>query len=165
MSPSDRLEAKIEAQLREWAAELEKLKAKADRTVAEAQKEYYEHVDELRAQIEAKLKAWSKSLEASQTTLEDAEAAGRTLVERFHRAIQAQVRELRPVLDDLRAGAEHAEQEAKRLAREVRAKREPARAALGELKVGVEKAWGELKSALDGAITKFRQTPDRRGHP
>jgi hypothetical protein len=40
----------------------------------------------------------------------------------------------------------------------VRAQREPARAALGELKVGVEKAWGELKSALASAITKFRRS-------
>ena len=159
MSTSNRLEAKIEAQLREWAAELETLKARADRTVAEARKEYYEHVDELREQIEAKLKTWSKSLEASQAKAEGAEAAARTLVERFHQAIQAQVRELRPVLDDLRTRAEQAEQEAKRLAKEVHAKREPARAALGELKVGVEKAWGELKSALDSAITKFRQSP------
>ena len=35
--------------------------------------------------------------------------------------------------------------------------REPARAALGELKTGAEKAWGELKAALDSAITKFRE--------
>ena len=159
MGTSNRLEAKIAIQLREWAAELETLKAKADRTVAEAQKGYYEHVDELRTQIEAKLKTWSKSLEASQDKGEGAEATARTLLERFHGAIQGQLRELRPVLDDLRSRAEQAEQEAKRLAKEVRAKREPARAALGELKVGIEKAWGELKSALDSAITKFRQSP------
>jgi hypothetical protein len=46
------------------------------------------------------------------------------------------------VLHDLRTRAEQAEQEAKRLAKEVRAKREPARAVLGELKVGVEKSVG-----------------------
>jgi len=34
--------------LKEWAAELESLKAKADKAVAGARKEYYEHVDELR---------------------------------------------------------------------------------------------------------------------
>jgi hypothetical protein len=42
----------------------------------------------------------------------------------------------------------------------VRAQREPARAALGELKVGVEKAWGELKSALASAITSSGDLPD-----
>ena len=64
MSKGEPLEAKIEAQLREWAAELESLKAKADKAVAEARRGYYEHIDELREEIEAKLKAWSKTLES-----------------------------------------------------------------------------------------------------
>jgi hypothetical protein len=157
MGKGERLEARIEAQLREWAAELESLKAKADRAVAEARKEYYEQVDELREEIEAKLRTWSKALEASQAKAETAEAAAKTLVERLHGAIQTQLRELRPLIEDLRGRAEQAEKEAKRFAKEWGAKREPARAALGELKAGVEKAWGELKAALDSAITKFRE--------
>ena len=40
MSKSEPLEAKIEAQLRAWAAELESLKAKADKAVAEARRGY-----------------------------------------------------------------------------------------------------------------------------
>ncbi len=71
--------------------------------------------------------------------------------------IQAQLRELRPHIDDLRSRAEQTAKEAKRLVKEPRAKREPARAALGELRVGLEKAWGELRVALDSAITKFRE--------
>jgi chromosome segregation ATPase len=157
MGQGERLEAKIEAQLRGWAAELESLKAKADKAVAEARKEYYEHVDELREEIEAKLKAWSKALETSQEKAESAETAAKTLVERLHGAIQTQLRELRPLIGDLRSRAEQAEKEAKRLAREWHAKREPARAALSELKAGAEKAWGELKAALDSAMTKFRE--------
>ena len=158
MSKGEALEAKIEAQLREWAAELESLKAKADKAVAEARKGYYERVDELRQEIEGKLKVWGKTLEASQARAESAEAAAKTLVERLHGAIQAQLRELRPRIGDLRDRAEQAEKEARRLAKEWRAKREPARAALGELKTGAEKAWGELKAALDSAIAKFRES-------
>jgi chromosome segregation ATPase len=157
MSKGAPLEAKIEAQLREWAAELESLKAKADRAVAEARKGYYEHVDELREEIEAKLRTWSKALEASQATAESAETAAKTLVERLHGVIATQLRDLRPLIGELRDGAEKAEKEAKRLVKELRAKREPARAALGELKTGAEKAWGELRTALDSAITKFRE--------
>jgi chromosome segregation ATPase len=157
MGKDERLEAKIEAQLREWAAELESLKAKADKAAAEARRDYYEHVDELREEIEAKLRAWSKALEGSQATAGSAEAAAKTLVERLHSAIQAQLQDLRPLLEDLRSRAEQAEKEAKRLVKEWRAKREPARVALGELKVGVEKAWGELKTELDSAIAKFRE--------
>jgi hypothetical protein len=39
MGKGKRLEANIEAQLREWVADLEGLKAKADKAVAEARKE------------------------------------------------------------------------------------------------------------------------------
>jgi hypothetical protein len=158
MSKGEALEAKIEAQLREWAAELESLKARADKAVAEARRGYYERIDGLREEIEAKLRAWSKTVEASQAKTESAEATTKkTLVERLHGAIQTQLRELRPLIGDLRDRAEKAEKEAKRLAKEWRAKREPARAALGELKTGAEKAWGELKAALDSAISKFRE--------
>jgi predicted nucleic acid-binding Zn-ribbon protein len=158
MEKSERREAKIEAQLREWAAELESLKAKADKAVAEARKEYYEHVDELRQEIEGKLRMWSKTWEGSQAKAESAEAAAKTLVERLHGAIQTQLRDLRPLIEDLRGRAEQAEKEAKRLVKEWHAKREPAKAALGDLKVGVEKAWGELRNALESAITKFRES-------
>jgi chromosome segregation ATPase len=157
MSKSEPLEARIEAQLRAWAAELESLKAKADTAVAEARRGYYEQVDELREEIEAKLKAWSKTLETAQAKAGSTETTAKTLVERLHGAIQTQLRELRPLVGDLRDRAEQAEREARRLAKEWRAKREPARAALGELKTGAEKAWGELRAALDSAITKFRE--------
>ena len=157
MGKDERREARIEAQLREWAAELESLKAKADKAVAEARKEYYEHVDELREEIEGKLRMWSKTWEASQAKAEGAEAAAKTLVERLHGAIQAQLQIFRALIEDLRSRAEQAEKEAKRVVKEWRAKREPAKAALGDLKVGVEKAWGELKNALESAITKFQE--------
>ena len=158
MGKDERLEVKIEAQLREWAAELESLKAKADKAAAEVRKSYYEQVDELREEIDTKLRAWSKVLEGSQAKTEDAEAAARNLVERLHDAVQTQLRDLRPLLQDLRGRADQAEKEAKRLVKEWRDKREPAKAALGDLKVGVEKAWGELRNALDSAITKFRES-------
>ena len=157
MGKGDGLEEKIEAQLREWVADLEGLKARADKAVAEARTEYYEHVDELRKEIETKLKTWSKALEASQAEDEGTGVAAKPLVERLRDVIQTQLRGLRPHIDDLRRRAEQTAKEAKRLVKEARAKREPARAALGELKVGLEKAWGELKTALDSAITKFRE--------
>jgi predicted nucleic acid-binding Zn-ribbon protein len=154
MEKGERLEARIEAQLRQWAAELEGLKAKADTARAGAQKEYYEQVDALRKEIEEAVRKWSTTANAS-----DAQAGStpRTLVERLHARIQAELRELRPHIVDLRGRAARAEQEARRLARELQAKREPARAALGELRAGAEKAWGELRAALDSAITKFRE--------
>jgi hypothetical protein len=96
MGKDEQREAKIEAQLREWAAELETLKAKADTAAAEVRKEYYEQVDELRQEMEATLRTWSKTSQASEGKAEGAEAAAKTLVERLHAAIQAQLRDLRP---------------------------------------------------------------------
>jgi hypothetical protein len=157
METTERLEEKIEAQLRAWMAELERLKAKADQATVEARTAYYEQVDALRKEMEATLRTWSQAADSAKA--EGGEAAAKTLLERLHARIQAELRELRPLLDDLRARAQQAEQETRRIAREVRAHREPARAALGELRVGAEKAWAELRAALDSAVTKFRETP------
>jgi hypothetical protein len=159
----DRLETQVETQLREWIAEIERLKAKADRAVAEAHREYYDDVTRLREEIEAKLRAWSQALESPAARTEGPEPAARGLIERLRDALQGQLRDLRPLGDDLRRRAEHAEREARRLVQDVRAKREPARAAWGELRVGIEKAWGELRVALDGALTKFREPPPEAG--
>jgi hypothetical protein len=155
MDEGERLGARIEARLREWAAELESLKAKADSAVAEARREYYERLDEVRREIEAELRTWGDAAHVSESG--KAEAGMKTLLERLHAGIRAELRDLGPLLQDLKARAGRAEREARRLAGEWRAKREPARAALDELRAGVEKAWAELKGALDSAVTKFRE--------
>ena len=43
---------RIEMRLQEWGVDLEKLKLKVDKEIAEAQKAYYEHLEELRDDIE-----------------------------------------------------------------------------------------------------------------
>lgn len=48
MSMKQAYEKKLRAQLNEWSAEIDKLKAKADKAEAEAQVEYYEKIEELR---------------------------------------------------------------------------------------------------------------------
>jgi chromosome segregation ATPase len=160
MDTGARQDASIEARLRQWAAELESLKARADTAVAEARKEYYERVDEIRREIEAQLRTWSQAEDRPEPG--KTEAGLKTLIERLHDRIRSELRDLTPLLQDLRARAGEAEQEAKRLAGEWRAKGEPARAAFGELRLGVEKAWVELKAALDSAITKFREPSESR---
>ena len=155
MDRSERLDARIEARLREWAAELESLKATADTTVAEARKEYYERVDQIRREIEAELRMWGQAAPALESDKTD--GGLKSLIERLHGRVRAELRDLGPLLEDLRLRAGQAEQEARRVAREWGAKREPARAAFGELRAGVEKAWTDLKAGLDSAITKFRE--------
>ena len=43
---------KLQAQLDEWSAEIDKLKAKADKAEADAQLEYYKEIEELRSMQE-----------------------------------------------------------------------------------------------------------------
>jgi len=49
MSMKDAYEKKLQAQLDEWGAEIDKLKAKADNAQADAQLEYQEQIKELRS--------------------------------------------------------------------------------------------------------------------
>jgi F0F1-type ATP synthase assembly protein I len=52
MDRSERRDARIETRLREWAAERERPKARADAAAAEARRAYYERVD-LRADLDS----------------------------------------------------------------------------------------------------------------
>ena len=49
MTRKEAYEKKIQAQLEEWGAEIDKLKARADRAQADAQLEYSEQIEELRS--------------------------------------------------------------------------------------------------------------------
>ena len=49
MSMKEAYEQKLQAQLDEWAAEIDKLKAKADSAEADAQLGYYKQIEELRS--------------------------------------------------------------------------------------------------------------------
>ncbi|MGQ3684652.1 MAG: coiled coil domain-containing protein [Candidatus Loosdrechtia sp.] len=53
MTVKETYEKKLQAQLDEWEAEINKLKDKADKAAAEAQPEYNKLIDELRSMQEA----------------------------------------------------------------------------------------------------------------
>ncbi len=53
MSMKDAYEKKLQSQLDEWAADIDKLKAKADNAEADAQLEYYKQIEELRTMQKA----------------------------------------------------------------------------------------------------------------
>lgn len=53
MSMKETYEQKLQAQLDEWGAEIDKLKAKAAKAEADAQLEYYKQIEELRSMQEA----------------------------------------------------------------------------------------------------------------
>ncbi|OOV88367.1 coiled coil domain-containing protein [Oceanospirillum linum] len=53
MSKKEAYQQKVEAQLDEWKADIDKLKSKADQANASAQVEYYEQIEQLKTKQEA----------------------------------------------------------------------------------------------------------------
>jgi chromosome segregation ATPase len=152
----------IETQLRAWAAELDRLKAKVEKQLAETKADYYEHIEELRDDIESQLKKWGKEIES----LEPRPSA-QEVVQELRRSIQAELTALEPEIEALKAKAGKAEAEAKKLIDELKARRKVLKQKLSELKhasggawedvkTGATRAWDELRPALESAIAKFR---------
>jgi len=67
-------EKKIEAQLKEWNADIDKLQARADSAEADAQLEYYQQIDDLRAKQEEAQTKLDELKEASDDAWEDLKA-------------------------------------------------------------------------------------------
>lgn len=71
MSMKEAYEKKLQSQLDEWSAEIEKLKAKADSAEADAQLEYYKQIEELRTMQEHAKNKLSELKEAGDNAWED----------------------------------------------------------------------------------------------
>jgi archaellum component FlaC len=83
MTLKEAYEKKLEAQLDEWSAEIEKLKAKAEKAGADAQINYHRHIEELQSMQEGVSKKLgelkSTSDDAWEGIREDIEELGRSL--------------------------------------------------------------------------------------
>jgi len=67
-------EQKLQAQLDEWSAEIDKLKAKADSAEADAQLEYYKRIEELRSMQETAANKLTGLKDAGDDAWEDLKA-------------------------------------------------------------------------------------------
>jgi chromosome segregation ATPase len=152
----------IETQLRAWVAELDRLRAKVEKQIAETRVEYYGHIEELRDDIEAQLKKWGKEIESFEPR-----PTAQEVVRELRRNIQAELTALEPEIEALKTKAGKAEAEAKKLINELKARRKALKEKLSELrhasegawkdvKTGATRAWDELRPALQSAITKFK---------
>jgi chromosome segregation ATPase len=152
----------IETQLRAWGAELDRLKAKVEKQLAETKAEYYEHIEELRDDIEAQLKKWGKEVESFEPR-----PSAQEVVQELRRNIQAELSALEPEIEALKTTAGKAEADAKRLISELKARRKVLKEKLSELKhasggawedvkTGATRAWDEFRPALRNAISKFK---------
>ena len=141
----------IEKRLRTWGAELDRLKAKVERQIAESKKDYYEAIEELRDEIDDTLKKWGKEGQFTE----------------LRRTIEAELKAWEPEIEALKGKAGRAEADAKKLIDELKARRKALKDKLSELKdasggawedvkSGALKAWDELRPALQSAISKFK---------
>lgn len=74
MSMKEAYEKKLQAQLDEWNAEIDKLKAKADEAEADAQLEYYKQIEGLRSKQEMARDKLKELKEAAEDAWEDLKA-------------------------------------------------------------------------------------------
>jgi uncharacterized coiled-coil DUF342 family protein len=71
MSKKEAYEQKLEAQLKEWKTDIDKMKAKADKADAEAKLEYYKQIEDLRTKQEAVQKKLTELKTAGESAWED----------------------------------------------------------------------------------------------
>jgi DNA repair exonuclease SbcCD ATPase subunit len=74
MSMKEAYEQKLQAQLDDWSAEIDKLKAKADSAEADAQLEYYKEIEELRSMQETASRKLAELKDAGDDAWEDLKA-------------------------------------------------------------------------------------------
>ncbi len=167
MSEKESTLGRIEVQLREWGAAVERLRAKVDEDVAEAKKKYYERLEDLRDEIEEQVGKWGSQIDRLRSEAGEAATETQAVLRELRDKIEAELRGWGPEIAELRARAGRAESEARRLADELKARQKALKeglsrlktksgAAWGDVRVGLGKAWEELKPALQSAIAKFR---------
>jgi len=154
MTTKDAYQEKIEAQLREWTAKINELKAKADGGKADAKIEMYKRIDALRVKQEAAQakfqelkKAGAEKLEQLRTGLDKAMGDLKTAWEsaqpqreHYQEQFEAQIKEWGTKLNELTAKAQQA-------SGDVKAKMLKEIAEMGERKDELQKKLTELKSA------------------
>ena len=74
MGKREAYEQKLEAQLKEWKIDIDKMKAKADKSDAQARLEYYKKIEELRTKQEAAQKKLTELKAAGEDAWEDLKA-------------------------------------------------------------------------------------------
>lgn len=74
MGMKETYEEKLQAQLDEWGADIDKLKAKADSAEADVQLEYYKQIEELRSMQETAANKLTELKDTSDDAWEDLKA-------------------------------------------------------------------------------------------
>lgn len=89
MSMKEAYERKLQAQLDEWNAEIDNLKARADKAEADAQLKYYKQIEELRQQQQAAQVKLSELRQSSEDAWEDLKAGVESAWDSFGKAVKS----------------------------------------------------------------------------
>lgn len=92
MSKKEAFESKMDAQLREWNAEIEKLKARADRARADTKIEYYNRIEDLEARRQA-----------ARSKLEDMKSSGESAFENLKSGAEKAWKDLGDAMESARS--------------------------------------------------------------
>lgn len=74
MNMKETYRQKLQAQLDQWSAEIDKIKAKADKADADVKLEYYEEIEDLRVKQQAATDKLADLVDASDDAWEDLKA-------------------------------------------------------------------------------------------
>ncbi len=91
MSQKEAYQEKLKAQLDEWSADLDKLKARAEKAEAGLKIEYHNEIEQLRAKKEAVEQKLSELKNASEDAWEDIKAGIETSWDSLSQAIKSAV--------------------------------------------------------------------------
>lgn len=89
MSKKEAYQKKLQGQLDEWRAEIDKLKARAEAADGDARLEYYKHVEELRARQNAASEKLEELRTASDEGWEDLKAGVDSAWDSLSRSIKS----------------------------------------------------------------------------
>jgi hypothetical protein len=88
MGKKEAYQEKVQAQLREWKADIEKLMARADKAKAEGKIEFYKRAETLNAKYQAALKSSQEMKEAGEDKWEEFKAGVEAALEEVKDALK-----------------------------------------------------------------------------
>ncbi|MCR4291511.1 MAG: hypothetical protein NUV76_01390 [Candidatus Kuenenia sp.] len=91
MSMKEAYEKKFQAQLDEWKAEINKLKAKADKADADAQIEYYKQIEDLRSKQEVAGEKLKEFKDETEDAWEDLKAGVESAWDSLGKAVKSAI--------------------------------------------------------------------------
>jgi len=178
MGLKEAYQEKVEAQLREWTAKINELKAKADGAKADAKVEMYKQIEVLRAKEEvaqakfqelkqvgaAKWEEIRTSLDKAMDDLKTTWKRTRSQREHYQEEIEAQIKEWATKLNEMTAKAQQASADVKakmlKEIAEIKDRKDELQRKLSELKSAGAEKWESLEASFEKGMEGLKKRWD-----